>query len=57
MNVEQFNNSMSFVRGCADGANVHDGMFVRASNTSGIDDYLRTNGFISYEGVFRRGYG
>lgn len=57
MNVEQFNNSMNFVRGCADGANVHDGMFVRASNTSGIDDYLRTNGFISYEGVFRRGYG
>lgn len=57
MNVEQFNNSMSFVRGCADGANVHDGIFVRASNTSGIDDYLRTNGFISYEGVFRRGYG
>lgn len=36
MDIEQFANSMDFVRGCADEATVHDGLFVRASDTDGI---------------------
>ena len=40
MNAEQFATSMEFVRGCAEGANVHDGLFTRASNTTEIDAYL-----------------
>lgn len=45
MDTEQFNNSMEFVRENAVGANVHDGLFVSASDTAGIQDYLTANGF------------
>lgn len=46
MDKEQFNNSMEFVKECAKDANVHDGLFVRASDSEGILAYLRENGFI-----------
>lgn len=45
MDTEQFENSMDFVRGCAEGAVVHDGLFVRASDTDGILAYLTQNGY------------
>lgn len=45
MDTEQFENSMVFVRDCAKGANVHDGLFVNASDTDGIFAYLTENGF------------
>lgn len=40
MDEEQFGNSMDFVRESAAGANVHDGLFVRADDTDGIQEYL-----------------
>lgn len=46
MNTTQFDTSMGFVRGCAVGANVHDGLFARASSTTDINAYLTANGFI-----------
>lgn len=45
MDTEQFENSMAFVRECAKGATVHDGLFVSASDTDGILAYLTENGF------------
>lgn len=45
MDAEQFDNSMEFVRECAKGATVHDGLFVNASDTNGILIYLAENGF------------
>lgn len=45
MDTEQFDNSMEFVRENADGANVHDGLFVNAEDTDGIQEYLNQNGF------------
>ncbi len=45
MDTEQFDNSMEFVRENAAGANVHDGLFVSASDTEGILEYLTENGF------------
>lgn len=45
MDTEQFENSMGFVRNCAKGAVVRDGLFVRASDTNGILDHLTENGF------------
>lgn len=45
MDTEQFANSMDFVRECAQGAEVHDGLFVKASDTDGILAYLTENGF------------
>lgn len=45
MDTEQFDNSMKFVRECAPGANVHDGLFVEATDTDGIQSYLTENGF------------
>lgn len=45
MDVEQFENSMDFVRETAAGANVHDGLFVRADDPEGIRSYLEENGF------------
>lgn len=45
MDTEQFDNSMEFVRENAAGANVHDGLFVSASDTGGIQEYLTANGF------------
>lgn len=44
MDTEQFNSSMDFVRECAKGATVHDGLFVKSSNTNGISSYLKDNG-------------
>ncbi|MFQ8602415.1 MAG: flavodoxin [Anaerovoracaceae bacterium] len=44
MDTEQFENSIDFVRENADGANIHDGMFVSSSDTEGIDAYLSENG-------------
>lgn len=46
MNTTHFSTSMEFVRSCANGATVHDGLFARASSTTTIDAYLQTNGFI-----------
>lgn len=45
MDTEQFENSMEFVRENAAGANVHDGLFIRANDTDGILAYLTKNGF------------
>lgn len=45
MDTEQFDNSMDFVRENAAGANVHDGLFVQATDTDGIRSYLTANGF------------
>lgn len=47
MDTKQFNNSMDFVRESAQGATVHDGLFVRPSETSSIDAYLSDNGMLS----------
>lgn len=46
MDTEQFANSMNFIRENAAGATVHDGLFVRASDTAGIYDYLVGNQLI-----------
>ena len=46
MDTEQFENSMAFVRECAEGAAVHDGLFAEATDTDGIMSYLSDNGFI-----------
>lgn len=45
MDTEQFANSMDFVKTSAKDATVHDGLFVRASDTDGILAYLAENGF------------
>lgn len=45
MDTEQFDNSMEFVRETAKGATVHDGLFVKASDTAGMQSYLTANGF------------
>ena len=47
MDVTQFNNSMDFIKECAPGAIVHNGLFTRESNTTAIDQYLISNGFIN----------
>ena len=46
MDRTQFNNSMEFVRECANGATVHDGLFARYSDTSAITAYLNNNNLI-----------
>lgn len=46
MDTEQFENSMEFVRENAVGANVHDGLFTKASDAEGILTYLTENGFV-----------
>lgn len=46
MDTEQFDNSIEFVRQVSKGAEVHDGMFARSSNTGAIDAYLSENGLI-----------
>lgn len=46
-NSEYYDNSMSFVRRCAVGATVHEGLYASHRNTSAIDTYLAENGFIS----------
>lgn len=48
MDTKQFENSMEFVRGCAKNATVHDGLFVKATNTEGILSYLNENGLKKY---------
>ena len=45
MDTEQFDNSMDFVRETAGNGTVHDGLFVRASDTEAISEYLTQNGF------------
>ena len=44
MDTEQFDNSIEFVRENAEGANVHDGLFARYSDTESIDVYLSETG-------------
>ena len=44
MDTEQFNASVQFVQDAAAGANVHDGLFARSSDTESIDAYLSENG-------------
>ncbi len=44
MDTEQFDNSMEFIRECADNANVHDGLFASSSDTETIAKYLTDNG-------------
>ena len=46
MDVGQFNQSMQFVRQCAPGAAVHDGLFARATDTAAITAYLTENGLL-----------
>ena len=46
MDTEQFENSIAFVKESASGAAVHDGLFVRPSNTDTIDAYLLTNALV-----------
>ena len=46
MDTEHFNNSMEFVRGCAKGATVHDGLFARYSDSNAIISYLESNNLI-----------
>lgn len=43
-NREYYDNSMSFVRGSAAGATVHDGLYCDEGNTQAIDAYLTENG-------------
>lgn len=49
MDTEHFDNSMGFVRENAAGANVHDGLFVEASDTEAILTYLTANGLAASE--------
>ena len=44
--AEQFNNSMEFIKEKALNGIVHDGLFVRSSDTNGIGNYLKVNGFM-----------
>ncbi len=44
MDVEQFENSMEFVRGCAGNGNVHNGLFADAYDEAAIEEYLENNG-------------
>lgn len=44
MDTEQFDNSIEFIRKCAKGANVHNGLFAAANNTQAISEYLVNNG-------------
>lgn len=46
MNEEQFENSMSFVRENAKNADVHEGLFTRVTDTDGIVEFLKENGFV-----------
>ena len=46
MDEGQFEESMKFIRKSAGKANVHDGLFVRATDTTGIYNYLAGNGLI-----------
>ena len=46
MNQEQFDNSIDFVRQCAVGATVCDGLFARHTDPEAIDAYLADNGLI-----------
>lgn len=46
MDTEQFSNSMEFIRSCAGNANVHDGIFARASDENAVVEYLRENGIV-----------
>lgn len=46
MYTGHFANSMDFVRASANGAAVHDGLFVSASDTDGILAYLTENGIL-----------
>lgn len=45
MDAEQFANSMEFVRACAAGADVREGLFARATDTAALREYLAQNGF------------
>ncbi len=45
-NQEYYDNSMSFVRGSAAGATVHDGLYCDEGATQTIDEYLSANGLL-----------
>lgn len=47
MNVEQFDNSMDFIRETAAGATVHDGLFEEEDKTDIIYNYLEQNGLVA----------
>lgn len=51
MDTEQFENSMEFVKKSASGADVHDGLFVTASDSEGIREYLIENGLTKNDSV------
>lgn len=44
MDVEQFEQSMEFVRSCAGKGNVHDGLFADSYDDTAIEKYLKENG-------------
>ena len=43
-NSEYYANTMTFIRDCAEGASVHEGLYASQSNTQAIDNYLSENG-------------
>lgn len=45
-NSEYYDNSMAFVRRCAKGATVHEGLYTASSNTARINEYLTQNGLM-----------
>lgn len=42
-NTEYYDNSMAFVRRCAKGTTVHEGLYTAYNNTARIDEYLTEN--------------
>ncbi len=50
MDVGQFQQSMQFVRECAPGTVVHEGLFARPADTGAITAYLTENGLIKETG-------
>ena len=45
-NQDYYDNSMSFVRTCAEGATVHEGLYCDEGATQTIDEYLTANGLV-----------
>lgn len=47
MDTDQFELSLEFIRECAEGANVHDGLFARGSDTEAITEWLTANDLLA----------
>lgn len=46
MDESQFNESVKFIKSCASGANVCNGLFAAADDTDAIDTFLSENGIV-----------